>query len=71
MRERKLQIFLLGGIGVSFHLNIDRFIHNSARQIFPGHSPARCLLCKNSALARIKEKRLELKAASSNSRAQQ
>jgi hypothetical protein len=32
-------------------------------QIFPNYSSARRSVCKNSALARIKEKRAELKAA--------
>ena len=34
--------------------------------IFPSYSSARRPVCKNSALARIKEKRLELKALAAN-----
>ena len=35
-------------------------------QVFPSYSSARRPLCKNSALARIKEKRAELKAIAVN-----
>jgi hypothetical protein len=55
-------IFLSGGIGKPFlllfssRLSSQQLLHS---QIFPSYSSARRPVCKNSALARIKEKRLE------------
>jgi hypothetical protein len=36
------------------------------RQIFPGYSSAQCPVAKNSALAKIKERRAALKATTQN-----
>jgi hypothetical protein len=46
---------------ISFHY--DQLKHGRISQIFPNYSSARRPICKNSALARIKEKRAELKAS--------
>jgi hypothetical protein len=43
----------------------DKHVHTN-RQIFPTYSSAQRSVSKNSALARIKEKRAELKALSLN-----
>jgi hypothetical protein len=58
-------IFLRGGIGMyilfdTFFLIDTSFLIYS--QIFPSYSSARRAVCKNSALARIKAKRSEMRA---------
>ncbi len=70
MKRRRLVIFWRGGIGeYSLSVPLLNLINSSSlSQIFPNHSSARRLVCKNSALVRIKEKRAELKAAARNGR---
>ena len=57
-----------GGIGTSLYLSWWLAIQGCKcySQVFPSYSSARRPVCKNSALARIKEKRLELKALATN-----
>jgi hypothetical protein len=57
----------LGGIGMNtnFRVGFARLTQRYS-QIFPSYSSARRPTCKDSALARIKEKRVELKALSAN-----
>ena len=58
-----------GGIGTylfSQFLLLSQLVPVCFRQIFPNYSSARRPICKNSALARIKEKRAELKAIGLN-----
>jgi hypothetical protein len=62
-------ISLPGGIGKLYDLGFLNslklcLVYHS--QVFPNHSSARRPICKNSALARIKEKCSELQAISAN-----
>lgn len=54
---------LLGGIGKHVFAFQLRLADNAHSQVFPSYSSARRPICKNSALSRIKARRLELRNA--------
>jgi hypothetical protein len=65
--KKRWTISRRGGIGMVLHQSLFVVINSKEQpddsQIFPNYSSARRSVCKNSTLARIKEKRAELKAA--------
>jgi hypothetical protein len=69
MNEGKLMTFSFGGTGAIrlffiFGTGFDGYF--ACRQIFPIYSSARRPVCKNSALAKIKERRAALKERAVN-----
>jgi len=60
-------MFLHGGIGMLiYYPYCQTYTYLIYSQIFPNYTSARRSTCRNSALARIKEKRLELRAITNN-----
>lgn len=70
MNKKKLMLSKRGGIGSSAHVNFSFTVLNSLllhySQVFPNYLSAGHSICKHSILARIREKRLELRATTSN-----
>jgi hypothetical protein len=69
-RRRKLMISSFGGTGMGYFLAMDYpLIFLISSHIFPSYSSAQRALTKNSALAKIKEKRARIKEGIAASRA--
>jgi hypothetical protein len=69
-RRRKLRISSFGGTGMGYFFAMDYpLIFLISSHIFPSYSSAQRPLAKNSALAKIKEKRARIKEGMAASRA--